>query len=118
MPTSRLIARLLKEVGPQRKYMIVACVCGTLGHLAATFLPVFGIAAAFAAVGSPVWNLSVPAALAAMAVCALIRGGMRYAEQFMNHNVAFRLLALFRAKAFAALRRLAPPSLQAKAKAT
>lgn len=116
MPTSRLIARLLKEVGPQRKYMIVACVCGTLGHLAATFLPVFGIAAAFAAVGSPVWNLSVPAALAAMAVCALIRGGMRYAEQFMNHNVAFRLLALFRAKAFAALRRLAPAKLAGKGK--
>lgn len=116
MPTSRLIARLLKEVGPQRKYMIVACVCGTLGHLAATFLPVFGIAAAFAAVGSPVWNLSVPAALAAMAVCALIRGGMRYAEQFMNHNVAFRLLALFRAKAFAALRSLAPAKLAGKGK--
>lgn len=116
MPTSRLIARLLKEVGPQRKYMIVACVCGTLGHLAATFLPVFGIAAAFAAVGSPVWNLSIPAALAAMAVCALIRGGMRYAEQFMNHNVAFRLLALFRAKAFAALRRLAPAKLAGKGK--
>lgn len=116
MPTSCLIARLLKEVGPQRKYMIVACVCGTLGHLAATFLPVFGIAAAFAAVGSPVWNLSVPAALAVMAVCALIRGGMRYAEQFMNHNVAFRLLALFRAKAFAALRRLAPAKLAGKGK--
>lgn len=116
IPTSRLIARLLKEVGPQRKYMIVACVCGTLGHLAATFLPVFGIAAAFAAVGSPVWNLSVPAALSAMAVCALIRGGMRYAEQFMNHNVAFRLLALFRAKAFAALRRLAPAKLAGKGK--
>ncbi len=116
MPTARVIARLLKEVGPQRKYMIVACVCGTLGHLAATFLPVFGIAAAFAAVGSPVWNLSVPAALAAMAVCALIRGGMRYAEQFMNHNVAFRLLALFRAKAFAALRRLVPARLAGKGK--
>lgn len=116
MPTVRVIARLLKEVGPQRKYMIVACVCGTLGHLAATFLPVFGIAAAFAAVGSPVWNLSVLAALAAMAVCALIRGGMRYAEQFMNHNVAFRLLALFRAKAFAALRRLAPAKLAGKGK--
>ena len=116
MPTARVIARLLKEVGPQRKYMIVACVCGTLGHLAATFLPVFGIAAAFAAVGSPIWNLSVPAALTAMAVCALIRGGMRYAEQFMNHNVAFRLLALFRTKAFAALRRLAPAKLAGKGK--
>lgn len=116
VPTSRLIARLLKEVRPLRKYMIVACVCGTLGHLAATFLPVFGIAAAFAAVGSPIWNLSVPAALTAMAVCALIRGGMRYAEQFMNHNVAFRLLALFRTKAFAALRRLAPAKLAGKGK--
>lgn len=116
MPTSRLITRLLKEVGPLRKYMIVACVCGTLGHLAATFLPVFGIAAAFAAVGSPIWNLGVPVALTAMAVCALIRGGMRYAEQFMNHNVAFRLLALFRTKAFAALRRLAPAKLAGKGK--
>ena len=116
MPTSRLIARLLKEVRPLRKYMIVACVCGTLGHFAATFLPIFGIAAAFAAVGSPIWNLSVPAALTAMAVCALIRGGMRYAEQFMNHNVAFRLLALFRTKAFAALRRLAPAKLAGKGK--
>nr|WP_278754394.1 ATP-binding cassette domain-containing protein [Bifidobacterium catenulatum] len=116
MPTSRLIARLLKEVGPLRKYMIIACVCGMLGHLAATFLPVFGIAAAFAAVGSSIWNLSVPAALIAMVVCALIRGGMRYAEQFMNHNVAFRLLALFRTKAFAALRRLAPAKLAGKGK--
>lgn len=116
MPTSRLIARLLKEVGPLRRYMIVACVCGALGHLAATFLPVFGTAAAFAAVGSPIWNLSVPVALTAMAVCALIRGGMRYAEQFMNHNVAFRLLALFRTKAFAALRRLAPAKFAGKGK--
>nr|WP_278748743.1 ATP-binding cassette domain-containing protein [Bifidobacterium catenulatum] len=116
MPTSRLIARLLKEVGPLRKYMIIACVCGMLGHLAATFLPVFGIAAAFAAVGSSIWNLSVPAALIAMVVCALIRGGMRYAEQFMNHNVAFRLLALFHTKAFAALRRLAPAKLAGKGK--
>lgn len=116
MPTSRLIARLLKEVGPLRKYMIIACVCGMLGHLAATFLPVFGIAAAFAAVGSSIWNLSVPAALIAMVVCALIRGGMRYAEQFMNHNVAFRLLALFRTKAFAALRRFAPAKLAGKGK--
>ncbi|WP_420796418.1 amino acid ABC transporter ATP-binding/permease protein [Bifidobacterium stellenboschense] len=36
---------------------------------------------------------------------------MRYVEQYLNHNVAFRLLALFRSKAFAALRRLAPAKL-------
>ncbi len=108
--------RLLREVGPLRKYMIIACACGILGHLAATFLPVFGVAAAFAVLGLRVWNLSLPAAIAGMTVCALIRGGMRYAEQYMNHNVAFRLLALFRTKAFAALRRLAPAKLSEKGK--
>ena len=116
MPTSRVIARLLREVGPLRKPMAIACACGILGHLAATFLPVFGVAALFAAAGAKVWNLSLPAAIAAMIICALIRGGMRYAEQYMNHNVAFRLLALFRSKTFAALRRLAPAKLSGKGK--
>lgn len=51
-----------------------------------------------------------------MIICALIRGGMRYTEQYMNHNVAFRLLALFRSKTFAALRRLAPAKLSGKGK--
>lgn len=51
------------------------CACGILGHLAATFLPVFGVAALFAAAGAKVWNLSLPAAIAAMIICALIRGG-------------------------------------------
>lgn len=112
----RLVRRLLHEVGPLRKYMIIACTCGTLGHLAATFLPVFGVVAAFAAINLPIWHMNLTAAIAAMIVCALIRGGMRYAEQYMNHNVAFRLLALFRTKAFSALRRLAPAKLAGKGK--
>lgn len=112
----RLVRRLLHEVGPLRKCMIIACTCGTLGHLAATFLPVFGVAAAFAAINLPIWHMNLTAAIAAMIVCALIRGGMRYAEQYMNHNVAFRLLALFRTKAFSALRRLAPAKLAGKGK--
>ncbi len=116
MPTTQVVARLLREVGPLRKPMAIACACGILGHLAATFLPVFGVAALFAAAGAKVWNLSLPAAIAAMIICALIRGGMRYAEQYMNHNVAFRLLALFRSKTFAALRRLAPAKLSGKGK--
>lgn len=116
MPTTQVIARLLREVGPLRKPMAIACACGILGHFAATFLPVFGVAALFAAAGAKVWNLSLPAAIAAMIICALIRGGMRYAEQYMNHNVAFRLLALFRSKTFAALRRLAPAKLSGKGK--
>ena len=116
MPTTQVVARLLREVGPLRKPMAIACACGILGHLAATFLPVFGVAALFAAAGAKVWNLSLPAAIAAMIICALIRGGMRYAEQYMNHNVAFCLLALFRSKTFAALRRLAPAKLSGKGK--
>ncbi len=96
--------------------MIAACVFGTLGHLAATFLPVFGVIALFATLEEPVWGVSMTAGFAAMAVCAVIRGLMRYAEQYMNHNVAFKLLALFRSKAFAAMRRLAPAKLDGRGK--
>lgn len=116
MPTTQLIGRLLAQVGSLRPLMIVACVFGTLGHVAATFLPVFGTMALFAAYGRPVWGMSAGWALALMIVCALIRGAMRYCEQYMNHNLAFRLLALFRAKMFAALRRLAPAKLAGKSK--
>ncbi len=116
MSTMRLIGRLLGQVGSLRPLMIVACVFGTLGHVAATFLPVFGTMALFAAYGRPVWGMSAGWALALMVVCALVRGAMRYCEQYMNHNLAFRLLALFRAKMFAALRRLAPAKLAGKGK--
>ncbi len=51
-----------------------------------------------------------------MIVCAVLRGLTRYVEQYLNHNVAFHLLALFRSKAFAALRRLAPAKLAGKGK--
>ncbi|MBD9266532.1 MAG: ATP-binding cassette domain-containing protein [Bifidobacterium bifidum] len=112
----RLIPRMLREAAPLTRYMVAACVFGTLGHLTATFLPVFGVMALFAAAGHPVWGMGVGPAAACMVVCALIRGIMRYTEQFMNHNVAFRLLALFRSKAFAALRRLAPAKLDGKGK--
>lgn len=114
--TGTLIRRLLHEVGPLRPTMIAACAFGTLGHLAATFLPVFGVIALFATLEEPVWGVSMTAGFAAMAVCAVIRGLMRYAEQYMNHNVAFKLLALFRSKAFAAMRRLAPAKLDGRGK--
>ena len=114
--TGALIRRLLHEVGPLRPTMIAACTFGTLGHLAATFLPVFGVIALFATLEEPVWGMTMTVGFAAMAVCAVIRGLMRYAEQYMNHNVAFKLLALFRSKAFAAMRRLAPAKLDGRGK--
>ena len=116
MTTFQLVRRLLGQVGDLRPLMVLACCFGTLGHLAATFLPVFGVMALCAAAGRPVWGLSVGWAVAFMVVCALIRGAMRYCEQYMNHNLAFRLLALFRGQMFAALRRLAPAKLTGKGK--
>ena len=84
--TGALIRRLLHEVGPLRPTMIAACVFGTLGHLAATFLPVFGVLALFAVLEEPVWGVTMTVGFAAMAVCAVIRGLMRYAEQYMNQQ--------------------------------
>ncbi len=116
MSTFQVIKRLLGEAKPLAGLMVAASTAGTIGHLAATFLPVFGIIAGFALAGNPVWGMSAAGAITAMIVCAVLRGLTRYVEQYLNHNVAFHLLALFRSKAFAALRRLAPAKLAGKGK--
>ena len=116
MSTFQVIKRLLGEAKPLAGLMVAASTAGTVGHLAATFLPVFGIIAGFALAGNPVWGMSAAGAITAMIVCAVLRGLTRYVEQYLNHNVAFHLLALFRSKAFAALRRLAPAKLAGKGK--
>ena len=116
MSTGRTVSRLLGEARPLARLMAAASVAGSIGHIAATFLPVFAMIAVFAVAGHPVWGMSTPAAVTAMVVCALLRGVMRYVEQYLNHNVAFHLLALFRSKAFAALRRLAPAKLSGHGK--
>ncbi|WP_223851986.1 ATP-binding cassette domain-containing protein [Bifidobacterium myosotis] len=116
LTTTQVVGRLLKEATPLARLMAAASVSGSIGHLAATFLPVFGIIAGFALAGNPVWGMGVGPAVGGMIVCALLRGVTRYVEQYLNHNVAFHLLALFRSKAFAALRRLAPAKLAGKGK--
>ncbi|TPF92249.1 ABC transporter ATP-binding protein [Bifidobacterium sp. UTBIF-68] len=116
LTTFQTVTRLLKVAAPLTKLMVAATVSGSIGHLAATFLPVFGIVAGFALAGNPVWGIGVGPAVAGMIICALLRGITRYVEQYLNHNVAFHLLALFRSKAFAALRRLAPAKLAGKGK--
>ena len=116
MSTFQVIKRLLGEAKPLAGLMVAASTAGTIGHLAATFLPVFGIIAGFALAGNPVWGMSAAGAITAMIVCAVLRGLTRYVEQYLNHNVAFHLLALFRSKAFAALRCLAPAKLAGKGK--
>ena len=112
--TFAVVRRLLAVVGPLWPVMALACVFGTLGQLAAALLPVSGVLAVFAALDRPVWGIGMETAVIVMVVCALVRGVMRMAEQLMNHDVAFRLLALLRNRMFTALRRLAPAKLVGK----
>lgn len=46
----------------------------------------------------------------------MIRGLLRYLEQYSNHYIAFKLLAVLRDKIFAALRVLCPAKLESKQK--
>ena len=48
--------------------------------------------------------------------CGVVRGGLRYLEQYSNHFIAFKLLAVLRDKIFAALRVLCPAKLESKQK--
>ena len=51
-----------------------------------------------------------------MIVLAAARGILHYAEQYCNHFIAFKLLAIIRHKVFAALRKLCPAKLEGRDK--
>lgn len=48
--------------------------------------------------------------------CGVLRGVLRYFEQYSNHFIAFKLLAVLRDKIFGALRTLCPAKLESKQK--
>ena len=48
--------------------------------------------------------------------CGVLRGGLRYLEQYGNHYIAFRLLAVLRDKIFTKLRALCPAKLESRQK--
>lgn len=52
--------------------------------------------------------------LAALAILAVLRGVLHYIEQYCNHFIAFKLLAMIRHKVFAALRKLCPAKLEGR----
>ena len=54
--------------------------------------------------------------LTVMIVNAVLRGILHYAEQYCNHFIAFKLLAIIRHKVFAALRKLCPAKLEGRDK--
>lgn len=51
-----------------------------------------------------------------MILIAVLRGILHYAEQYCNHFIAFKLLAIIRHKIFAALRKLCPAKLEGRDK--
>lgn len=58
-----------------------------------------------------------PGSMAALlAVLAVLRGVLHYGEQYCNHFIAFKLLAIVRHKVFAALRKLCPAKLEGRDK--
>ena len=46
----------------------------------------------------------------------MLRGILHYAEQYCNHYIAFKILAIIRHKVFAVLRKLCPAKLEGKEK--
>lgn len=106
----QVMKKLIGLVRPLSGYMILAVTMGLVGHLCATFITVFG---GFAIV-AVLKGAATAAIFGTVAVFALVRGGLRYAEQACNHFIAFKLLALIRDKVFGALRRLCPAKLEGK----
>lgn len=110
-----IMAKLIGMVRPLLGYMLLAITLGLIGHLLASFITIF---AGYAAM--KVWGLPIAHSFAFFFVCmvvfAIARGFARYTEQSCNHYIAFKLLALIRAKAFAALRRLCPAKLEGRDK--
>ena len=110
-----VMARLIGLVRPLTGYMVLAILMGLAGHLCATFITVFGGLAVLRLLDLQHW-ISLGAIFGALAVFALARGVLRYAEQSCNHFIAFKLLALIRDRVFGALRRLCPAKLEGRDK--
>ena len=61
-------------------------------------------------------NTPVKTIIIIMIIIAVLRGILHYAEQYCNHFIAFKLLAIIRHKVFAALRKLCPAKLEGRDK--
>ena len=108
---ARVIWRMLGLVRPLSGFMVISVLCGVAGFCCATFLPVLAVWEACSIVLRQEPPLSLGVCLGTLALMALLRGILRYAEQICNHYIAFKLLAHIRSEIFASLRRLAPARL-------
>ncbi len=111
----KIMLQLIVLIRPLLHIMTGAVVLGIIGYLCAIFIPVFGVYGIISALGLADGPGS-GVLIAVLLILAVLRGGLRYAEQWCNHFIAFKLLALIRHKVFDALRNLAPAKLEEKEK--
>lgn len=108
-----VMLRLIGLVKPLTGWMILAVLMGFIGHLCASFITILGGYGVLKELDLGV-EISLRTIFILMAICAVLRGVLRYAEQACNHFIAFKLLALIRDKIFCALRKLSPAKLEGK----
>ncbi len=109
-----IMASLIVLVKPLILIMLAAIILGTIGYLCAIFLTILASTALCALINGDTTN--VHTILIVMVVIAILRGVLHYIEQYCNHFIAFKLLAIIRHKVFAALRKLCPAKLDGQDK--
>ncbi len=124
----QIMGSLIGLVKPLLHIMLAAIILGTLGYLCAIFLTILagqvvvhGLLTGVAGMIVPVDNMwlvltPVKTIITVMIVIAVLRGILHYMEQYCNHFIAFKLLAIIRHKVFAALRKLCPAKLEGRDK--
>lgn len=107
------MGRLIGLVKSMLHIMLAAILLGTVGYLCAIFLTITASKAVMKVAGGGAFSGRLFFGLILLAV---MRGIFHYAEQYCNHFIAFKLLAVIRHKVFAALRRLCPAKLEGRDK--
>ncbi|EAF0292831.1 ABC transporter ATP-binding protein [Listeria monocytogenes] len=107
-----VIRWLLKFVKPLRGKMILAILLGIISNLSVILISLIGAYGILAVI--LVQPLNPYKWLFVMVGCGVLRGVARYLEQYLNHDIAFRLLAIIRERIFSTLRKLGPARLSGK----
>lgn len=106
---------LIVLLGSLSYIMLLAIINGTLGFLCAMGVTIFGSIGVAKFLGETI-NMSYGLIISLTIGCGVLRGALRYLEQYSNHFIAFKLLAALRDKIFKALRALAPAKLEGREK--
>lgn len=112
---ARIMASLVMLLGSLAYIMVLAVINGSLGFVCAMGVTLFGAVGVAKVMGEAI-ALSYGWIIALAIGCGVLRGLLRYLEQYGNHYIAFRLLAVLRSRIFGALRTLCPAKLESKQK--